>query len=140
MSGGPTEMMRYAHEQMRALLAQMREACAARDADAYGGAAETLLMLMQQHNMKEENILYPMCDRALGAGADAHAEHGGGGVWPLVEPMNAAEVAEFESNPFHKEAVRVRIWDDEGKKPGVKTPEFRHYVPLLKRVVARGAA
>ncbi len=30
--------------------------------------------------------------RALGAGADAHAEHGGGGVWPLVEPMNAAEV------------------------------------------------
>ena len=34
-----------------------------------------------------------------------------------------------------REAVRVRIWDDEGKKPGVVTPEFRHYVPLLKRVV-----
>jgi len=69
MSGGPTEMMRYEHEQMRALLAQMQEACAARDADAYGGAAETLLMLMQQHNMKEENILYPMCDQALGGDA-----------------------------------------------------------------------
>ena len=29
------------------------------------------------------------------------------------------------------------IWDDQGKKPGVVTPEFRHYVPLLKRVVER---
>ena len=28
---------------------------------------------------------------ALG-GADAHAEHGGGGAWPLVAPMNAREV------------------------------------------------
>ncbi|PZF75496.1 phosphodiesterase [Aestuariivirga litoralis] len=52
-------------------------------------------------------------------------------------PMSAEEVAAFESNPFHREAVRVRIWDDEGKTPGVKTPEFRHYVPLLKRVVDR---
>jgi phosphonate degradation associated HDIG domain protein len=55
-------------------------------------------------------------------------------------PMSAEEVAEFETNPFHREAVRVRIWDDEGKKPGVKTPEFRYYVPLLERVVVRGAA
>ena len=55
-------------------------------------------------------------------------------------PMYAEEVREFEKNPFHREAVKVRIWDDEGKKPGMVTPEFRHYVPLLKRVVARGAA
>ncbi len=66
---GPTGMMRYEHEQMGGLLSQMAEACAARDADAYAGAGETLLMLMQQHNMKEENILYPMCDRVLGEGA-----------------------------------------------------------------------
>jgi predicted HD phosphohydrolase len=31
----------------------------------------------------------------------------------------------------------VRIWDDEGKKPGMKTPDFRHYVQLLQRVVER---
>ena len=71
MTRGPTEMMRYEHEQMRALLEQLDAACAARDADGYSGAAETLLMLMQQHNMKEENILYPMCDRALGSSAEA---------------------------------------------------------------------
>ena len=67
MTGGPTQMMRYEHEQMRALLAQLASTCGARDADGYGGVAETLLTLLQQHNMKEENILYPMCDQALGA-------------------------------------------------------------------------
>ena len=35
-------------------------------ADEYAGNAETLLIMMQQHNMKEENILYPMCDQHLG--------------------------------------------------------------------------
>ncbi len=70
MSAGPTQMMRHEHDQMRGLLAQLAAACDVRDSQAYGGAAETLLMLMQQHNMKEENILYPMCDQALGAEAE----------------------------------------------------------------------
>lgn len=65
MSGGPTRVMRYEHAQMRDLCAQMAEALAARSAEGFSGAAETLLVLMQQHNMKEENILYPMCDRTL---------------------------------------------------------------------------
>ena len=69
-SAGPTGMMRYEHEQMRSLLAQLEEACETRDGDTYGGVAETLLMMMQQHNMKEENILYPMCDQALGGDAE----------------------------------------------------------------------
>lgn len=67
MTSGPTEVMRGEHRQMRDLLAQMKDALASRDADAFSGAAETLLILMQQHNMKEENILYPMCDNALGS-------------------------------------------------------------------------
>jgi hemerythrin-like domain-containing protein len=70
MSEGPTQMMRYEHEQMRSLLSQLEDACAAHDGEGYAGAAETLLMLMQQHNMKEENMLYPMCDQALGAEAE----------------------------------------------------------------------
>lgn len=74
MTQGPTQMMRYEHEQMRALLEQLDGACSTRDADGYAGAAETLLMLMQQHNIKEENILYPMCDRALGNAADTMGE------------------------------------------------------------------
>ena len=67
MTSGPTEVMRAEHRQMRDLLAQMQGTLASRDSDEFGGAAQTLLILMQQHNMKEENILYPMCDNALGS-------------------------------------------------------------------------
>ena len=70
-ASGPTRVMRMEHDQMRPLLEQLGAACAAHDGDAYAGAAETLLILMQQHNMKEENILYPMCDQALGAEAES---------------------------------------------------------------------
>ncbi|MEW6513185.1 MAG: hemerythrin domain-containing protein [Pseudomonadota bacterium] len=65
MTMGPTRMMRVEHAQMRELFGQMRAALTHRDARDFAGVAETLLVLMQQHNMKEENILYPMCDRGL---------------------------------------------------------------------------
>lgn len=65
MSGGPTEIMRMEHNQMRELIGQMEVALRNKDAETFSGVAETLLILTQQHNMKEENILYPMCDQAL---------------------------------------------------------------------------
>lgn len=65
MRMGPTQMMRLEHQQMRALMEEGRQALAGGDDEGYGGAAETLLILMQQHNMKEENVLYPMCDEHL---------------------------------------------------------------------------
>jgi len=65
MSMGPTQVMRSEHVQMRELIAAAAAALAARDAEEYSGNAETLLIMMQQHNMKEENILYPMCDQHL---------------------------------------------------------------------------
>jgi iron-sulfur cluster repair protein YtfE (RIC family) len=70
MVGGPTQVMRIEHAQMRELLEQMDSAVAQRARQPYAGAAETLLVLMQQHNMKEENILYPMCDRAVADSVD----------------------------------------------------------------------
>lgn len=52
-------------------------------------------------------------------------------------PMKPEDVAEFRRDPFHREAVRVRIWDEGGKLPGMKTPLFRDHAPLLQRVVDR---
>ncbi|MCM8595067.1 hemerythrin domain-containing protein [Accumulibacter sp.] len=63
---GPTQVMRGEHGQMRQLLAAAESALAAQDAEDYAGHAETLLIMMQQHNIKEEHILYPMCDDRLG--------------------------------------------------------------------------
>lgn len=66
MSSGPTEVMRIEHEQMRILFARMRTATAAKDRAEYENAAEAFLSLMQQHNAKEEDMMYPMLDQALG--------------------------------------------------------------------------
>lgn len=74
MREGPTQVMRYEHSQVRNLLAQMIAAATAEDGDEFAGAAETLLVLMQQHNAKEEHILYPMCDSALAADAETLAQ------------------------------------------------------------------
>jgi [1-hydroxy-2-(trimethylamino)ethyl]phosphonate dioxygenase len=52
-------------------------------------------------------------------------------------PMSADEVEAFRSNPFHSEAVRVRIWDEGGKVAAEKTRRFGDYTPLLQRVVDR---
>ncbi|KAA3650887.1 MAG: hemerythrin domain-containing protein [Proteobacteria bacterium] len=67
MTEGPTRVMRGEHVQMRELMTLLVDAASAADAGAFSDAAETLLILLQQHNMKEENILYPMCDQAVGA-------------------------------------------------------------------------
>ena len=64
---GPTHVMRMEHEQMRELFEDMARAVQAHDRDAYLGLAETLLVLMQQHNLKEEQILYPMTEAVLAA-------------------------------------------------------------------------
>lgn len=64
---GPTQVMRYEHGQMRELFAAMDAAAAAEDVEEYLGNGETLLIMMQQHNAKEEQMLYPMTDRVLGA-------------------------------------------------------------------------
>jgi len=63
---GPTRVMRLEHQQMRETLAGMDGTLASGDLEEFLGQAETLLILMQQHNIKEEQILYPMCDRFLG--------------------------------------------------------------------------
>jgi phosphonate degradation associated HDIG domain protein len=55
-------------------------------------------------------------------------------------PMSPAEVAEFRNDRFHREAVRVRLWDEAGKVPGMATPPFDYYAPLLQRVIDRHKA
>ena len=65
MDMGPTFVMRSEHRQMEKVFGDMQQALAAQDSDGYLGLSETLLMLMQQHNMKEEQMLYRMMDQQL---------------------------------------------------------------------------
>ena len=65
MREGPTQMMRQEHEQMRELISRLGKAVESKDKDTYIAVAEPLMILMQQHNMKEEQMLYAMCDRSI---------------------------------------------------------------------------
>ena len=71
---GPTQVMRMDHEQMRALIAPLRTALESQDGDRFSGLAQSLLVLIQQHNMKEEQVLYPMADQVLASPGDVVAE------------------------------------------------------------------
>lgn len=62
---GPTTVMRREHRQMRQLLCELLVAAGARDSSECLGLLETLHLSIQQHNAKEEAILYPLADRAL---------------------------------------------------------------------------
>jgi len=70
MTQGPTQMMRQEHSQMRGLLSQMADAFDTNNQDKFFGLSETLMILMQQHNMKEEQMLYPMAQQHLSADAN----------------------------------------------------------------------
>lgn len=67
MTQGPTAMMRMEHDQMRQITDQLKADLDSKDKDHFFGVSESLMMLMQQHNMKEEQMLYAMADAHLGA-------------------------------------------------------------------------
>ncbi|MBK9217737.1 MAG: hemerythrin domain-containing protein [Uliginosibacterium sp.] len=58
--------MRMEHAEARELLDDLAAATQVQDTDGVRGHAEALLILLQQHNMKEENILYPAAISAAG--------------------------------------------------------------------------
>ena len=53
--------------------------------------------------------------------------------------MNEREVTRFEAEPYHREAVRVRRWDDQGKVAGLKTAAMGDYAPLIAALARPGS-
>lgn len=62
---GPTGIMRMEHGLIRNILVRMAYAMAQRDAGDFLHHAHTLLTTLQEHNLKEENIMYLMADCIL---------------------------------------------------------------------------
>ena len=50
-------------------------------------------------------------------------------------PMSEAELKDFEKNPNLKKILKVRLYDDAGKIPGMVTPSFWHFAPLVQKMV-----
>ncbi len=62
---GPTGVMIMEHEQIRDLMEQIAQALAARNAERVLDLGDTMMITIGQHNMKEEQVLYAMCDQRL---------------------------------------------------------------------------
>ncbi len=61
--------------------------------------------------------------------ASVHSLHLQGG------PMTADEVAAFEQNPNLKQIIKVRYYDEAGKRSDLKTKSFSYYSPMIQRIV-----
>jgi phosphonate degradation associated HDIG domain protein len=49
-------------------------------------------------------------------------------------PMTMAEAARFAAHPFHRDAIRVRHWDDAGKLAGLMIPGLADYAELIEKM------
>ncbi len=74
MTHGPTTVMREEHSQMLELIEHLVDAASRSHSEDYLATSETMLVLMQQHNLKEEGVLYPECDALLDSDDGAIAE------------------------------------------------------------------
>ena len=64
---GPVPIMLAEHQQMRELFNDLSHALCDHNRELLADTAQTLLFVMQQHNAKEENVLYPIADQDLAA-------------------------------------------------------------------------
>jgi phosphonate degradation associated HDIG domain protein len=47
-------------------------------------------------------------------------------------PLDEAGVRDYQALPFAQDAARLRRYDDQGKVPGLATPDLEHYRPYLE--------
>ncbi|MBF0107990.1 MAG: hemerythrin domain-containing protein [Magnetococcales bacterium] len=71
MTQGPTMVMRMEHRQMSGLIGQMAQAMEQNKLDGVTRVISTLVIMMRQHNIKEEQMLYPMADQYLDGTTDS---------------------------------------------------------------------
>lgn len=61
-----TAVMRSEHRQQRALITKMSCAAAVRAEDEFFDLGDAFCLLMHQHSLTEEDVLYPMAERLVG--------------------------------------------------------------------------
>ena len=51
-------------------------------------------------------------------------------------PMSPAEIETFEANPFHKDAIQLRLYDDDGKVAGLEIKPVTEYRSRLESLLS----
>jgi len=71
---GPTQVMKMEHDQARTIFPKIDESIEQKDSDRFFGLSESLMILIQQHNSKEEQMLYTMIQNMLNSENDTIVE------------------------------------------------------------------
>lgn len=50
-------------------------------------------------------------------------------------PMKKGEALAFETNPYFREILQVRGWDEQAKIPGLPTPDMAYYLSMANRLI-----
>lgn len=74
MTQGPTQVMRMEHTQAKMLFTKLDEAMSQKERDRFFSLSESLMILLQQHNAKEEQMLYTIIQSHLNADNDTIVE------------------------------------------------------------------
>jgi uncharacterized protein (DUF2249 family)/hemerythrin-like domain-containing protein len=72
MTSGPTVVMRAEHVEIRRWMGAASSCLEAHDLEGFRNAVARMTDVLAEHNLKEEHILYPMSDDAVG---DPRAQH-----------------------------------------------------------------
>ncbi len=52
-------------------------------------------------------------------------------------PMTADEIAQFRREPYYRDAIRLRRWDEEGKIAGLPIPGLNHFEDRIRICAGR---
>lgn len=85
---GPIQVLRVEHQQLRGILQRLAGAIAQCRLTDFADHADTFRIMLQQHSLKEDGMLYPLADRVLQA---RHAE--------LIGQMTAFARADGATDP-----------------------------------------
>ena len=90
LSEGPTAVMRMEHAHMRNLLQGLAAASPEHDPEGCRAELDNLFVMLQQHNAKEEGVLYPACEQLPAEQRDALAGEAAQLAPPQVDAPAAA--------------------------------------------------
>lgn len=92
------------------------------------GFSEKVAQLIENHVNAKRYLVYKNPDyfARLSEASLKTLEFQGG-------PMTPNEAATFEKNPYFREILQVRGWDEQAKIPGLPTPGVEHYLALCRQ-------
>jgi len=132
MREGPTAVMRHEHAHIRNLLAGLAAAAPEHDPEGCRAELDNLFVMLQQHNAKEEGMLYPACEQLPAAQRDALADEAAGLAPAAAQALDLRELE--PPAPF----VRIMQRLHEAPAAPLRVRIHREPFPLYEELRAQG--